>query len=67
MSDRRSLFKAELEELRARVRECAPEIAEVYWGPPLYVDRNEARFGTNTGSLRLTLWPPDERGLVRLR
>src|SRR3954447_10406639 len=63
MSNRSRMSDAEFLELRARIRECAPEIAEAYWGPPVYVDRNEMRFGRNTGSLKLTLWPPDERGL----
>ncbi|MFL5256015.1 MAG: toprim domain-containing protein, partial [Rhodopila sp.] len=65
MSNRRRIrmSDADFAALRERVRECAPEIAEAYWGPPVYVDRNEMRFGRNTGSLRLTLWPPDERGL----
>src|SRR6478672_9511547 len=63
MSNRRRLTEAEIQELRARLVERCDDIAISYWGEPLVRNRKEMRWGSGTGSLKLTLWPPRERGL----
>lgn len=63
MSNRRRLQEAEIQELRARLIERCDDVAISYWGEPLVRNRNEMRWGSGTGSLKLTLWPPHERGL----